>query len=103
MNDTVSNSEGGGGGVTLRSKGWLDDDTGTDVYGFSALPGGSRRPNGRFRKLGRFTAWWEDCARCAVQTGMEIDDDDDDDDSGYGWFFGGGDEECAISVRCIKD
>jgi uncharacterized protein (TIGR02145 family) len=45
-------------GKRLKTKsGWKDDGNGTDEYGFSALPGGSRNSAGEFRG-GGFGGWW---------------------------------------------
>ena len=47
-----------GAGKKLKSKiGW-NSGTSTDDYGFSALPGGVRRPEGSFDGAGLFGDWW---------------------------------------------
>jgi len=46
------------GGAKLKSKsGWKEDGNGTDDYGFSALPGGRRGSDGKFRGAG-YGYWW---------------------------------------------
>jgi len=43
----------------LKSKsGWDENGNGTDDYGFSALPGGRRINDGRFRNAGKRGYWW---------------------------------------------
>ena len=37
---------------------YFDDYHGTDNYGFSGLPGGSREPDGAFNNIGYIGAWW---------------------------------------------
>jgi uncharacterized protein (TIGR02145 family) len=56
-NDLVRVAGGGVAGRNLKStSGWLDDMNGTDDFGFSALPGGIRSPDGSF--FGGFGYWW---------------------------------------------
>jgi len=46
-------------GKKLKSKsGWKENGNGTDDYGFSALPGGHRYPDGGFYDAGSFGYWW---------------------------------------------
>jgi uncharacterized protein (TIGR02145 family) len=46
------------GGTKLKSKnGWKEGGNGTDDYGFSALPGGRRGSDGKFRGAG-YGYWW---------------------------------------------
>ena len=49
-----------GCGIKLKAEsGWLNDEKGTDDFGFSALPGGFRRyNNGRFSSLGHSGFFW---------------------------------------------
>ena len=46
-------------GLYLKSQsGWNSNGNGTDAYGFSALPGGSRRSNGYFDDAGNYAYFW---------------------------------------------
>jgi len=48
-----------GNDVALKStSGWPDNGNGTDDYGFSALPGGTRDHLGDFSDAGSFAEWW---------------------------------------------
>jgi uncharacterized protein (TIGR02145 family) len=92
-------------GKKLKTKkGWNRDNVGnisgngTDKYGFSALPGGRRYPDGDFFNAGDFGNWWT-----ATETGADIarfwnvgynyPDTDDGDNS----------KNNAFSVRCVRD
>ena len=88
-----------GAGVTLKAKnGWGGGGNGTDYYGFSALPGGSRETDGSFGDAGYGGLWWtatEHGGRNAYYLGMGYDfdyvgEDIIDKNSGY-------------SVRCVKE
>ncbi len=50
----------GGDCSTSEHPRWDSDDThhGFDAFGFSALPGGYRRNNGTFYRVGNFGHWW---------------------------------------------
>jgi uncharacterized protein (TIGR02145 family) len=94
---TVVGSETGG--KKLKSKsGWNENGNGTDEYGFSALPGGSRGYDGNFYNAGNNGYWWtvaeedSDYAYC-----RSIYDDDDDVYESYSH------KDNGFSVRCVKD
>ncbi|GBU20481.1 hypothetical protein R80B4_00359 [Fibrobacteres bacterium R8-0-B4] len=88
-------------GKRLRSAAGWDDNpnssargNGTDEYGFSALPAGSRAYRGQFDGVYRSGAWWS-------STGC-------DGDYAYNWSAfaisrGTGVKEIGLSVRCVKD
>ncbi len=76
---------------------WLQN-TGTDVFGFAALPGGYRFTDGGFYGVGYDGFWW---------SSTEYDSD-------YSWYRSmnggndkvnrnGSDNENGFSVRCLKD
>jgi len=94
---------GGTAGTKLKSTtGWTyynDSYVGTDDFGFSALPGGSRVPAGGFRQVGEGGNWWTTTesggSGIAYFRRMVCYDDNvseslDDRNSGY-------------SVRCVMD
>lgn len=46
-------------GTKLKStRGWADDNNGTNESGFNGLPGGYRVENGQFLNLGNIGTWW---------------------------------------------
>jgi len=46
-------------GLNLKSEsGWYSGGNGTDLYGFTALPGGLRNSDGTFGSLTRYTGFW---------------------------------------------
>jgi len=79
------------------TKGWNNNGNGTNISGFSALPGGHRDLNGIFQKIGDEGFWWS-----ATEDG-----------SNTAWsrllFYGDGVgrrnllKNTAISVRCLRD
>jgi uncharacterized protein (TIGR02145 family) len=93
-----------GAGTKLKSDaGWYDWDgnnsgNGTDDFGFSALPGGSRRTGGGFYNAGSSGFWW---------TATEYGSEDAYGrymnyyyDNVYGYY---GDKGLGSSVRCRGD
>ena len=98
-----------GAGKKLKSKsGWNRDDyknvsgnnNGTDNYGFSALPGGTRYSSGTFYDAGLYGIWWmateaEDNTDIAYIQGIYCNSD-----SVYEDFY---DKSYGFSVRCVAD
>jgi uncharacterized protein (TIGR02145 family) len=86
-------------GKKLRStSGWNGNGNGTNDFGFSALPGGARAPNGYFDEAGNGGHWWTATVYDSVYAyrrnmfrGNDYVDGSDLDKS-----FG-------VSVRCLKD
>jgi len=85
----------------LKSKnGWNDNTNGTDDFGFSALPGGSRIYfDDTFHGVGVRGIWW---------TGTEFDDDEAAwyqamEYSNYHVSLDYTDKSHALSVRCLED
>jgi len=90
--------DGGGAGMALRSTdGWNYNRNGTDEFGFSALPVGSRY-NGNFKDAGFTCDWWTateyDWSNAYVR-GMKYIFDD--------LFEGYISKDEESSVRCVKD
>jgi uncharacterized protein (TIGR02145 family) len=92
-------------GKKLKSKsGWIKDDdgkngdgNGTDEYGFSALPGGSRLDDG-FDLIGASGVWWtvtevgdENAYYCSVGSSFDYVAEHIPN------------KRFAISVRCVKE
>ena len=85
-------------GVQLRAThGWKDGRNGTDDFGFSVLPSGSRSSGGDFKGIGSFAEFWsatgsdgEDAYFLHVET-----DGSASLERAYRYL--------AISVRCVRD
>jgi uncharacterized protein (TIGR02145 family) len=86
-------------GKKLKSKsGWDENGNGTDDYGFSALPGGFRHPNGSFRDVGNYGGWW---TATETSTGFPYN-------RHIYYLYDSVDEfvhvkRLGFSVRCVKD
>ena len=77
---------------------YYDGYTGTDDFGFSALPGGGRYSDGSFGTAGNYGYWWtatESSEGGAYSRNMYYDDDDVNED-GY-------DKSDGFSARCVQD
>ena len=86
-------------GTNLKTtSGWYDNGNGTDLFGFSGLPGGYRDYDGYFSSVGGYGRWW---------TSTEID-------GGNAWlrylYFISPEvgrfsysKEYGFSVRCLRD
>jgi uncharacterized protein (TIGR02145 family) len=79
-----------------------DNDNGTDDFGFSALPGGSRDPNGGFIDIGGFGIWWTatenfigNLSQNAFRRIINYSDDVVDE--------GDRNKSHGFSVRCVAD
>lgn len=89
---------GDAAGTALKTKnGWTDYGNGTDNYGFSALPGGSRTVDDEFKNAGNRGIWW---------TATEYDSDSSyyrrmgyNYDYVYEGTYG---KEHGFSVRCVQ-
>jgi len=86
-------------GRKLKSAtGWIGGGNGTDEYGFSALPGGSRWGGGHFYDAGSYGFWWsatEGGADIAWGRGMYSSYDNVYRDSNFKTYL--------FSVRCLRD
>jgi len=88
------------GGKLKSASGWNGDGDGTDSYGFSALPGGNRYPEGKFGGAGEIGWWWTATERGsggAYYQSMRFDSDGADD------RYGNDNKSYGDSVRCVKD
>jgi len=86
-------------GKNLKStSGWNNNGNGTDLYGFSALSGGSRYYAGGFYSLGNYGYWWSsDEASTGGAWGRVLGY------SGGQSYRGGYDNDYDFSVRCLRD
>lgn len=91
-----------GVGKHLRTiTGWrsgLSTTVGIDTYGFAALPGGYRYPDGSFLNEGGSGYWW-------ASNVMNTSDSwsrrmSSSDNQFFRVYFG---KDCCLSIRCIKD
>jgi len=85
-------------GKKLKSKkGWYENGNGTDVYSFSALPGGFCFSDGSFNNVGSDAHWWsatEYAADTAWYRYMSF--------MREGVYSGNDDKAYLFSVRCVK-
>ncbi|MDA9756239.1 fibrobacter succinogenes major paralogous domain-containing protein [Flavobacteriales bacterium] len=82
----------------LRSTGgWIENDNGTDVFGFSGRSGGKRHPNGSFQAAGKIGLWWSRTASGLEAYRFRLDSDNS------GQTINTEDWRNGFSVRCIKD
>ncbi len=86
-------------GKNLKStSGWNNNGNGTDLYGFSALPGGYRDTNGYFYDQGSYGHWWSSGEFSTYAAwGRELDFANDRS------FRSGYDKDYGFSVRCMRD
>ena len=71
---------------------------GFDEFGFSALPGGVRFPNGSFYYLGTFGSWWSSTEYSSSRAWSRLMI------SGYGYVSrDGNSKRDGFSVRCLRD
>ena len=84
-------------GKVLKSQtGWYNNGNGTDEFGFSALPAGTRQDNGDFFGAGFAPDFWTASeAESDVRTAYDM--------VLSGIYFYGSSKIFAQSVRCIKD
>jgi uncharacterized protein (TIGR02145 family) len=89
------------GGTKLKSEsGWKDDGSGTDTYGFSALPGGRRGSDGRFRSAGKYGYWWTAAKHSGGVGNAYYRSIDCNYSNVYEDYR---DKSIGYSVRCIKE
>jgi len=89
-------------GLNLKStSGWYNDINGTDLYGFTALPGGYYSYfNGNFDELGSNGFFWSSTVNSVNPTtawGRNLNYNHDDVFRNYN------DKNTAFSVRCVKN
>ena len=87
-------------GLNLKStSGWFSNGNGTDMYGFSALPGGSRYYGGVFGYRGYYGDWWSSDEGHIPQLAWYRRLSNGDDRSNR--YEPG--KNYGISVRCLRD
>jgi uncharacterized protein (TIGR02145 family) len=103
---TFAGGKSTAGQVLKAESGWGNNGNGYDVFGFSALPGGTGaaislegRDYGIFSGVGTFTGWWNvmygsnSRQRWSINTGIDV----------YGPASDAGSGSSGLSVRCVKD
>lgn len=95
----ASAAGGGTASAKLKSRsGWYNSGNGTDVFGFSALPGGLRSVDGYFYDAGYSGHWWsvtEAGGGYAYIHGMYFNFNFVNEDYGS--------KDYGFSVRCVKE
>jgi len=94
----IADDEAVAGGKLKSKFGWYENGNGTDIFGFSAMPGGYRSPDGKFYSAGHYGTWWSateynaDVAysRCMLHYG-----------EGVVWLDTY--KSYLFSVRCVRD
>ena len=82
----------------LRStSGWIENNNGTDDFGFSGLSGGKRPPTGGFQAAGTIGMWWSRTPSGLQAYRFRLDADNS------GQTLAPVDWRHGFSVRCIKD
>ena len=80
------------------TSGWYKDGNGTDDFGFSALPAGTRNLNNEFRDMGYYCNWWSSAKNendnVLLRSLSYVDNL---------FIRRSADNEYGYSVRCIKD
>jgi uncharacterized protein (TIGR02145 family) len=86
-------------GLNLKStSGWYSGGNGTDLFGFTALPGGLRGRNGNFSGLGGYTYFWSSTEYCTSHSWyrhLVYYNDEVYSSNTY--------KESGFSVRCLQD
>ena len=86
------------GGRLKSENGWNYNGNGTDVFGFSALPGGERNPNGSFNYVGLLSPWWSSSKNWATTAwGRNLD---------VSYTLAGRNDynkQAGFGVRCVRD
>jgi len=86
-------------GKKLKStSGWYDNGNGTDEFGFSALPGGTRGSDGHFYYADSTGYWWATAENGNGEAYGRIMDYDGDRVYEYRGYYNYG-----FSVRCVKN
>jgi len=89
---------GNDAGYKLKSdNGWCGGGNGSDVYGFMALPGGSRGENGVFHGVRCNNYWWSSTAYSPLSSLFRVlDYNHNNVNRNYG------NKDYGLAVRCIK-
>ena len=86
------------GKILKSTSGWASNGNGTDAFGFSALPAGSRNSNGYFGNEGNNAYFWS-----STEYGSNRAYSMDLDYSYDNAHLDDGNKSFAFSVRCVQD
>jgi len=102
IGDSIWKHNGGRGtdaGTNLKTtSGWNENGSGTDLYGFSGLPGGCRWYDHSFQYIGTSGYWWPSTEQDPSDTWHRFLGSNYQDIWRNGWF-----KKKGFSVRCIRD
>ena len=94
----AANGHNGTEGTVLKStSGWDSSGNGTDDYGWSGLPGGSRNGSGQFYNIGLHGSWWSSSMDGVYALYRQLNYNNDVVLSSFA------DMKNGFSVRCLKD
>jgi len=98
--NTFINYLGGDEGIKLKStSGWNSDGNGTDVFGFTALPGGYRGfTDIHFNYIGDYGFWWSSTESSTIGAWSRYISNDHSE-----VYRIGSDNKNGFSVRCIRN
>ncbi|MCD4731791.1 MAG: hypothetical protein K8R74_14390 [Bacteroidales bacterium] len=86
-------------GLNLKStNGWNSGGNGTDLFGFNALPSGSREYSGGFSGLGDYCGFWTSTENTTVYVSTRLLAHDYDE-----VFRNGFNKISGFSIRCLRD
>jgi len=94
----IADGEAVAGGKLKSKTGWNENGNGTDVFGFSAMPGGYRGTDSNFYSIGHYGTWW---SATAYDANVAY--------SRYMLYYGEGVvwldtyKSYLFSVRCLRD
>jgi uncharacterized protein (TIGR02145 family) len=95
----LTNLVGSNPGTKLKAKsGWSSNGNGTDDYGFSVLPGGSRGDSAKFYGIGYYSYWWSSAENSTIDAWYRTMIYNYSDV--YREYY---DKEWGFSVRCLRD
>ena len=87
-------------GKQMKStSGWANDGNGTNSSGFSALPGGSRNPQGFYHDKTGEGVWWTSSEYSSEGATVRLLSYEEDAACRFESFF----KTAALSIRCVKD
>ena len=98
--DIENDYRGFDAGTNLKSiSGWYYEGNGTDLFGFSGLPGGGCNGGGGFVTIGSFGGWWASTEGSISHAWGRYLDYGSPEIYRYNYFF----KIWGFSVRCLRD
>ena len=85
--------------IALKSPdGWAEEENGTNIYGFNALPSGNRHYEGSYNTMGYDATWWTSGEHSSNEAFARFMKYYDNDVTSINY-----DKNYGFSVRCLKD